>query len=120
MVQVKTITAWQLPPWLVFLPQCISRFSVLVVVKVEGCLRDQLLNNRFQIAVFAHTTMGPKPYISKDKISRIYTVHKAGLGAKAVVEQTDVAQRIVERWLARGHASTSDTPPKLLPKSGWP
>ena len=108
------------PPGLVFPDQRICRFSVLVVVKGEGHLCDQLLNNCFQITVFAHTAMGPKPYISKDKISRIYTVHKAGLGAKAVVEQTDVAQRIVERWLARGHASTSDTPPKLLPKSGWP
>ena len=107
MVQVKTITAWQLPPWLVFLPQCISRFSVLVVVKVEGCLRDQLLNNRVQIAVFAHTTMGPKPYISKDKISRIYALYKTGFGTKAIVEQTGVAQRTVERWLVCCRASTS-------------
>ena len=93
---------------------------MLVVVKVEGCLRDQLLNNRFQIAVFAHTTMGPKPYISKDKISRIYALYKTGFGTKAIVEQTGVAQHTMERWLARCSVSTSDTLPKLLPKFGQP
>ena len=56
----------------------------------------------------------------EDKISCIYALHKAGFDAKAIVEHTGVAQHTVERWHACCHTSTSDTPPKLLPKSGWP
>lgn len=64
--------------------------------------------------------MGPKPYLSQDKISRIYALQKAGFGPKAIVEQTGVAQRTVERWIARCRASSGDEPPHHLPKSGRP
>lgn len=64
--------------------------------------------------------MARKRILSQDTISRIYALHKAGFGAKAIVAETGLAQRTVERWLQRCRTAVGDTTPTHLPKSGRP
>lgn len=64
--------------------------------------------------------MARKPQITQDKISRIYALHKAGIGANAIQQQTGVPQRTVERWLQRCRAVKDDAAPVHLSKPGRP
>ena len=64
--------------------------------------------------------MARKPQITKDKISAIHALHKAGIGAKAIQKQTRVPQRTVERWLQRCRAAEDDKVPAHLSKPGRP
>ena len=64
--------------------------------------------------------MARKPQISKDKISAIHALHKAGFGAKAIQKQTGVPLRTVERWLQRCRSAKDDEVPAHLSRPGRP
>lgn len=53
--------------------------------------------------------MGRKPNLSQETITRIETLHKAGFGPKAIVKQTGVSQRSVERWVRLARAAPPQT-----------
>lgn len=64
--------------------------------------------------------MAPQRILSQDTINHIFNLYKAGFSAKAIIEETGVAKRTVERWLKRCREAVGGETPTHLPKSGRP
>lgn len=74
----------------------------------------------FKLHVVVYCLMAPSRIISQATINSIWSLHKAGFGAKRIVEETGVAKRTVERWLKRCREAADGGAPEHLPKCGRP
>lgn len=55
--------------------------------------------------------MGPKLDVSRETITRIHTLYKAGFSASQIVSETGFAKHTVERWLQRCCDAPDRSPP---------